>query len=131
MSWHQTAYSRSLIHNKTWGTDVFFKNILWWHSLFISIYLCIRLCHVACSILVPRPGTELMSPSFGAWLNHWTTKEVCRQVCFETLKFRFLERKPCTYSTCCLMSTAGLKATAHSQCADKLIFLLRKGEQRL
>ena len=47
---------------------------------------------MAFGILVPQTGIELMSPAFGAWLNHWATKEVPKQMCFETLKFRFLER---------------------------------------
>ena len=34
-------------------------------------------CCVACGILVPRPGIELVPPALEAWvLNHWTTREV-------------------------------------------------------
>ena len=34
------------------------------------------LCHMACRILVPRPGIEFMPLQWKSGLNHWTTKEV-------------------------------------------------------
>ena len=46
--------------------------------LFKSFYLFIyRLHHVACRILVPRPGIEPQLPIVEVWsLNHWTAREV-------------------------------------------------------
>ena len=39
------------------------------------------LCHPACTILVPQPGIEPVSPAVEVWsLNHWTTREVPKQI---------------------------------------------------
>ena len=41
-----------------------------------SVVLFFWPCHVACGILVPQPGIELMSPAVEAWSpNHWTARE--------------------------------------------------------
>ena len=44
------------------------------------IYLCFLIfwpCHMACGILLPRPGMEPIPPAVAAWsLNRQTTKEV-------------------------------------------------------
>jgi len=43
--------------------------------MFIFVYYLFIL---ACSILVPGPGTEPRSPAVKAWNpNHWTTREFC------------------------------------------------------
>ena len=39
---------------------------------------------MACGILVPQPGMELVSPALGSQsLNHWTTREVPPAVTLE------------------------------------------------
>ena len=39
-------------------------------------------CHVACGILVSRPGIEPTFPALEGWsLNHWTTREVPKLFC--------------------------------------------------
>ena len=46
--------------------------------------------HVACGILVPRPGIEPRPPAVEAWsLNHWTAREVPHTPYFSR-RIRFL-----------------------------------------
>ena len=41
-------------------------------------------CHVACGILVPRPGTEPVPPAVEVQsLNHWTAREVLKSTISE------------------------------------------------
>ena len=47
------------------------------------------LCHLACGILVPQPGTEPVTPALEVWsLNHWTAREVPCFVFFLIYRFR-------------------------------------------
>ena len=47
----------------------------------IGVFFFSWLPHMACGILVPWQGTELVPPALGVWsLNHWTIREV--PVCF-------------------------------------------------
>ena len=49
----------------------------------------LRLCCVACRILVPQPGIKPMPSTVeGPSLNHWTTKEVLSP-CYPTVSFLF------------------------------------------
>ena len=47
---------------------------------FIYLFIILKifwLYHVACGILVPRPGIKPTPPTVEAWsLNHWTAREV-------------------------------------------------------
>ena len=61
--------------------------------------LCVRdplffqSCHVACGILIPQPGTELVPPTAGAWnSNHWTTREFPHDPPFSLCLWRERER---------------------------------------
>ena len=48
-----------------------------WCFLLSVILFIFRPCHVACEILAPRPGIELMPPALGTWrLSHWPAKEI-------------------------------------------------------
>ena len=43
---------------------------------------------MACEILVPQPGIELVSPALEAWsLNHWTTREIPKSVFLNNFTF--------------------------------------------
>ena len=65
------GYCSLLKGQVSWETDISLALVLF---IFIYYYY---FCHGACGILVPQPGTELMSPAWEAWhLNHWTTREV-------------------------------------------------------
>ena len=46
--------------------------------MYVCVYIYIYwLHHVACTILVPQPGSKSMPPAVEAWiLNHWTTREI-------------------------------------------------------
>ena len=45
--------------------------------IILLLFFFLRLYHLACRILVPQPGTEVVPPALGAWtLNHWTTGQV-------------------------------------------------------
>ena len=54
------------------------REMTWSYLRFgVFIFYIFRPCHVACRILVPRPGIEPAPPAVEAQhLNHWTTREV-------------------------------------------------------
>ena len=55
-----------------WVFFFFFKDSQYLSNLFIY-----RLCHAACEILAPQPGTEPRPPALEAWSpNYWTAREV-------------------------------------------------------
>ena len=44
-------------------------------SICVCVCVCVCVSHMACRILVPWPGIELMPPAVEMWSpNHWTTK---------------------------------------------------------
>ena len=46
---------------------------------FVCLFVCFGLCHMACGILVPRPGIEPGPSAVRVWSpNHWTAREVPR-----------------------------------------------------
>ena len=55
----------------------YFIFILFYYFILFYFILCFRPRHMACGILVPRPGIKPVPPALGAWShNHWTTRDV-------------------------------------------------------
>ena len=75
-NWQGFEYRKALVSKKN-------INFISYHfheiALTILLLLLFRSCHVACGILVPRPGIEPMPPAMEAWrLSHWTAREIPR-----------------------------------------------------